>query len=237
MAYLPGERPLVYPWQKVISNQKDVPCSRGIRNINIKLDVAGLGSAYIEWGTGKSATKMIAVVRGPRQQSANRSAFDVDVSFAQISLLEDETPDLGKDLASYIKEGIEGALSLELYPQSAVTIFIKVLQSGSSIHSLLSPAVIVAGVACKQAGIHMKDQVLSIPIAITQSRDYLIDPEDSVINSLPCITVGMTMSTRQVTVLHLSGLVDGGADILDSLINTADSALSQLAQVVADRTH
>ena len=66
MAYLPGERPLVYPWQTKTAHDTDgsSPSVSGIRNFNIKLDVAGPASAYIEWGSGISTTKLIAVVKG-----------------------------------------------------------------------------------------------------------------------------------------------------------------------------
>ena len=239
MAYLPGERPLTYPWQNqgVIEgmNGKERPRS-GFRNVNIALDITGPGSAYVEWGSGSSSTKLIAVVKGPRQQSVTRSAFDVDVSFAPFANITTDPNELSRDLAAYIKEGIEGSLSLELYPYSAVTIYIKVLQCGRSIHSMLSPSIIASMAACKQAGIQIKDQVVSVAIAVSKTGDFVVDPDDQICDDWPCASIGLTVESRQMTVFHLTGMI-ARIDMIDSLVNVADGSVNQLWTLITDRTH
>ena len=162
--------------------------------------------------------------------------FDVEVSFASFANRKSDPVDLSRDLTSYIKEGIEGSLNLELYPYSAVTVYVKVLQCGESIHSLLSPALTAAVAACKHAGIAMKDDVVSVPIAITEEGAYLVDPEDSIVGSLPCASIGMTAAGRAMTVFHFTG-VASGIDVMDSMANVADAEVARLADLIATRTH
>ena len=161
--------------------------------------------------------------------------FDVEVSFSSFANLRTDPSELNRDLAAYIKEGIEGSLSLELYPYSAVTIYLKVLQCGTSIHSLLSPGILAAMSACKQAGIQMKDDVVSIPIAISKSGEFVVDPTDSVCQQVACASIGMTVAGRKMTVMHLTGVV-GSVDVVDSLVNVADATVNQLTSTIGNRT-
>lgn len=66
MAYLPGERPTLNPWQSAVRGDLDPvkDSHSGLRPLNLTLNVAGPGSSYIEWGVGESSTKLVVLIRG-----------------------------------------------------------------------------------------------------------------------------------------------------------------------------
>jgi len=229
MAYLPGERPLVYPFEKlaVLSIPESESQARGFTS---NLDVCGPGSAYIELGSGQAATKIIASVRGPRQQPINRSVFDVEVSYAPfVSYEKDSANDFSREIAAYVKEAIESSLCLDLYPQSAVTIYIKILQCGRSIHSVLAPAITVSSLACQRAGIKAHDKVIGVALGLSDLGDFVVNPADDITTSRPSATIGMWQSTRAVSFLHITGVISGGEDMIDSFVNVADSAVTEIS--------
>jgi ribonuclease PH len=232
MAYLPGERPLLYPWQnesKITESISRAPA----RGFSTSTDVCGPGSHYIEVGSGPDATKVIATVRGPRQQPINRSAFEVDVSYAPFAVLQiPNFPDLSKEIAAYVKEAVESSLCLELYPQTAVTIYIKILQCGSSIHTILPVAITASSLACKQAGISIKDVVVGVSVAVSESGEYIINPSDDIATSQPCATIAMWKDNHQISFLHITGKLVGGEDTIDSIVNMADSAITEISNSI-----
>lgn len=169
--------------------------------------------------------------QGPRQQSFLRSYFDVEVSFASFANISSDSAELTRDLSSFVKEGIEGAISMEQYPHSSITVHIKVLQCGSSIHSLLSPSIVATGAALKEAGIRMNDKIIALPIAISKSGDYILDAPDSVCLSCPTATIGLSVDSRQMTVFHMTGIV-ASIDMIDSLISVVDGSVNTLSTLI-----
>lgn len=225
MAYLPGERPLVCPWTNV-SPSKDLP-----PRLSIQRNVSGPGSAYVEWGDGLSVTKLIAVVKGPRQQSTLRAIFEVEASFA--SFIDSNKNELAstKEIASYVKEAVEGCVDMEKYPQCAVSVFLKIIQCGSgSIHNLLCASVLATFTALREAGIATSDELVCLPISLLPNGEFQINRAD------PCLTIGITVKSRKIAFIHSTGLLKEPIEQVESMVNLISSSIEPFSQVIADRT-
>ena len=232
MAYLPGERPLINPWefQEPQTERGPFIVSNALSRIAVSRGVSGKGSAYVEWGQGSTATKLIAIVRGPRQQSITRSQFEVDISFSSFIGLTDFTSSASRDLSSYVKEAIEGVINMELYPCAAISVHIKVLQCSNYIHSLIAPGIAAAVIACQEGGIALREPVVAVPLSVSPAGESVVDP-DSFLNNVATATIALNAKSRTVSFLHLTGVVKS-ADVVDSLVNQADGAVSTLCQVL-----
>lgn len=232
MACLPGERPLHIPSRQGETNPLD-SFSRSSRGIRIQRNICGAGSAYVEWGNGLSTTKLIAVVKGPRQQSALRSTFEVDVSFSFLQFSGDTKSDLANEVASCIKEGTEGCIDLSRYPQCAISVFVKFIQCGANIHSLLSPAILATVIACQEANIDMRDELICVPVAVLGSGVAVANPNSSQCEANPCASIGILANKRQVAFIHLTGTLNEPLPMIDSLLQIAEGALNEVRAVIA----
>jgi ribonuclease PH len=144
-------------------------------------------------------------------------------------IVERDSTDFSREISAYVKEAIESSICLDLYPQSAVTIYIKILQCGTSIHAVLPAAITVSSLACQKAGIKIKDKVIGVSLAISESGDYIINPSDAQASSRPSATIAMWEGSRQVSFLHVTGKLNGGEDLIDSIVNVADSAVTEIS--------
>jgi ribonuclease PH len=233
MAYLPGERPLLNPWND-LSQPFSSDESEDSRVVNISSGVAGVGTAYIEAGSGNSLTKMIVSVRGPRQQPTSRSVFEVETAYTAFATPEDSRFDLSKDISAFLKEAIEGAIRLDLYPQSAVTLHVKILQGGLCIHSTLPAAIIASSVALENAGLELRDRVLGVALEINDSGDLRLNP--GVTSKRTCATIALWEKSRALSLIHITGgSISGGVDTIDPLIDAADMAIGELSLSLASR--
>ncbi len=236
MAYLPGERPLINPWDQSSPFLKGSQTSSG-GIVNILVGVAGAGSVYIESGSGVELTKMIVSVRGPRQQPVNRSVFDVETSYASFAFPPvGGARDLSKELSAFVKEAIEGSICLDLYPQSAVTVHIKILQGGYNIHATLPAAVIGSSIACENTGLQLRDRVLAVSLGINGPGEFELNASDSTLNKKACATIAMLVKSRSLSLIHITGgSIEGGVDSIDPLVDAAERAISDLSTSLAAR--
>lgn len=235
MAYLPGERPLIHPWEEssVTSLTCDDVSSQPI--LNVRTGLCGKDSAYVEWGNGSSVTKIVAIVKGPRQQTSQKAIFEVDVSFTAFAEYRSGVYS-GKEIASYVKEAVEGCIDMDEYPQCAVTVFLKVIQSGQNLHSMISASVLAAMTACKSSGIKVRDEVICLPVAVLPSGDLRLNPSDIEATECPCVSIGLTVKGRQLCFMHLSGKLSKSVDELDALVTLVDASVEEFRSLVADRT-
>ena len=233
--HLPGERPLFNPWMnRVHSGELSFPTRHSVRSVRATPKVAGEQSVYLEWGTGSDIVKMIVAVRGPRQQSVTRSKFEVDVSFASFACRDIETSQFERDLAAYVREAIEGVISLDAYPFCAIYMDIKVLEAGSTLTSLLAPAITAASLACHESGIIMQEDVVAVTVGVCPNGDFLVDPEDRFLSLIPCCTVAVGTKTHRMTFLHTSGVLSG-SDVVESIVHIADSLAANLSSRLVDK--
>lgn len=131
----------------------------------IKMEVGVLknadGSAYVEWGKNK----ILAAVYGPREvhpkhlQRPDRGILRVRYNMAPFSVEERKKPGPDRrsvEISKVIKGALEPALILELFPRTAVDVFIEVLQADAGTRVA---GIVAASLALADAGIPMKDLV------------------------------------------------------------------------------
>jgi exosome complex component RRP41 len=121
------------------------------------------GSAYIEHGKNK----ILAGCFGPREvhpkhlMQADRMVLKVRYHMAPFSVQERKSPAPSRrevELSKVIRESIEPALFLELYPRTGIDVFIEVLQADGGTRCA---SITAAALAIADAGIPMKDLVVA----------------------------------------------------------------------------
>ena len=119
------------------------------------------GSAYVEWGKNK----VLAAVYGPREihpkhlQRPDRAILRVRYNMAPFSVEERKKPGPDRrsvEISKVIRGALEPALILEMFPRTAVDVFIEVLQADAGTRVA---GIVAASLALADAGIPMKDLV------------------------------------------------------------------------------
>jgi len=138
------------------------------RPINMK--VGGIeradGSAYVEWGQNKA----IAAVYGPREMlpkhlaNANKATIRYSYRMAPFSVPDRKNPKPGRreiEISKVSGEALSYCLDLEQFPNTAIDVFVTILDSnaGTRITALLA-----ASLALADAGIPMKDLVAGLAV-------------------------------------------------------------------------
>ena len=124
------------------------------------------GSAYIEHGKNK----ILAAAFGPREvhpkhlAQADRMVLKVRYHMAPFSVQERKSPAPSRrevELSKVIKEALEPALFLELYPRTGVDVYVEVLQADGGTRCA---AITAAALAIADAGVPMRDLSLAVPL-------------------------------------------------------------------------
>lgn len=179
----------------------------------IKLEVGVLdkanGSAYVEQGKNK----ILVAVYGPREPHPrhialpNRATLRCRYHMAPFSTEERRSPAPSRrdvELSKVIREALEPAVISELYPRTAIDIFIEVLQSdgGSRCAGITG-----ASLALADAGIPMRDLVAACAAGKVNGRIVvdLCDLEDKYGDAdLP---VAIMPALNMVTLLQMDGML------------------------------
>lgn len=186
--------------------------------------VAGPGSAYIEYGQAPNTVRMIAVIIGPKQHTANKPSFEVDVSFAGFFSKDKQGTEIGGDIATYLREGIEQSIDLDAYPHMMISVYIKVLDGPiSCVDAYLVPGMLLIDEAIRNGNINMVDTVLCTSILLQTDESATMDGSESSAQ----VTVGIQAKSGQVTLLHQTGLLQDGAAGISRAIQLAQSLLKQ----------
>ena len=132
----------------------------------LKLQVGVLsnadGSAYIEHGKNK----ILAAAFGPREMHPkhlslpDRMVLRCRYHMAPFSVQERKSPAPSRrevELSKVIKESLEPALFLELYPRTGVDVFVEVLQADGGTRCA---SITAAALAIADAGVPMRDLVV-----------------------------------------------------------------------------
>ena len=132
---------------------------------SLKLQVGVLsnadGSAYIEHGKNK----ILAAAFGPREMhpkhlsQPDRMVLRCRYHMAPFSVPERKSPAPSRrevELSKVIKESLEPALFLELYPRTGVDVFVEVLQADGGTRCA---SITAAALAIADAGVPMRDLV------------------------------------------------------------------------------
>jgi exosome complex component RRP41 len=124
------------------------------------------GSCYLEFG----GNKVMAAVYGPREvhprhmQNASRAIVRYRYNMASFSVEERKRPGPDRrsiEISKVSREALEGVVMQELYPRSAIDVFVEILQAdaGSRVAGINA-----ASVALADAGIPMKCLISAVAV-------------------------------------------------------------------------
>jgi len=124
------------------------------------------GSAFVELGENK----VLAAVYGPREmhprhlQQPDTAVLRCRYNMAPFSVEERKRPGPDRrsvEISKVTREAIEPALFLELYPRSAIDVFIEILQADAGTRTA---GITAASVALADAGVPMRDLVSAVAV-------------------------------------------------------------------------
>jgi exosome complex component RRP41 len=179
----------------------------------LKLQVGVLpnadGSAYIEHGKNK----ILAAAFGPREvhpkhlMLQDRMVLKVRYHMAPFSVQERKSPAPSRrevELSKVIKESLEPALFLELYPRTGVDVFIEVLQADGGTRCA---SITAAALAIADAGVPMRDLVVGCAAGKVDDTVVLdlYDAEDKL--GAADVPVAFMPSLNAVTLLQMDGML------------------------------
>lgn len=181
-----------------------------LREIKIKAGVLpnADGSCYLEWGQNK----VLVSVNGPRevlpkhQANPYRAIVRYTYRMAAFSVTERKNPRPGRretEISKVSGEALEKAIFLERFPNTAIDIFVEVLDAnaGTRIACLTAAAVAVA-----DAGIPMRDLVTGITVGradghwIVDLNKHEEDAPDAV-----DMAVAFLPNSKDVVLLQMDG--------------------------------
>ncbi|MFA5572375.1 MAG: exosome complex exonuclease Rrp41 [Crenarchaeota archaeon] len=192
---------------------------------SLKLQVGVLsnadGSAYIEHGKNK----ILAAAFGPREMhpkhlsQPDRMVLRCRYHMAPFSVPERKSPAPSRrevELSKVIKESLEPALFLELYPRTGVDVFVEVLQADGGTRCA---SITAAALAIADAGVPMRDLVVAC--AAGKIDDTIVldlyDVEDKLGSA--DVPVAYMPNLNAVTLLQMDGVLSSSE--LEKAVNMA----------------
>jgi exosome complex component RRP41 len=192
---------------------------------SVKLQVGVLsnadGSAYVEHGKNK----ILAAAFGPREMhpkhlaQPDRMVLRCRYHMAPFSVPERKSPAPSRrevELSKVIKESLEPALFLELYPRTGVDVFIEVLQADGGTRCA---SITAAALAIADAGVPMKDLVVACAAGKVEDKVVLdlFDAEDKLGSA--DVPVAYMPNLNAVTLLQMDGILT--PDEFEKAVNMA----------------
>jgi exosome complex component RRP41 len=180
---------------------------------SVKLQVGVLsnadGSAYVEHGKNK----ILAAAFGPREMhpkhlaQPDRMVLRCRYHMAPFSVPERKSPAPSRrevELSKVIRESLEPALFLELYPRTGVDVFIEVLQADGGTRCA---SITAAALAIADAGVPMKDLVVACAAGKVDDTVVvdLFDAEDKL--GAADVPVAYMPNLNAVTLLQMDGIL------------------------------
>ncbi|MBI2530097.1 MAG: exosome complex exonuclease Rrp41 [Candidatus Diapherotrites archaeon] len=168
------------------------------------------GSAYLEWGQNK----VLAAVYGPREvipkHHANPYKAIVRYAYrmASFSVPERKNPRPGRrelEISKVSGEALEKAIFLERFPNTAIDVFVEVLDSNAGTRIA---ALTAASVALADAGIPMRDMVSGVAIGkisgnlVLDLNKHEEDAPDAV--DMP---LAVLPNSEEIVLLQMDGLL------------------------------
>jgi exosome complex component RRP41 len=179
----------------------------------VKLQVGVLsnadGSAYIEHGKNK----ILAAAFGPREMHPkhlslqDRMVLRCRYHMAPFSVQERKSPAPSRrevELSKVIKESLEPALFLELYPRTGVDVFVEVLQADGGTRCA---SITAAALAIADAGVPMRDLVVACAAGKVDDTVVvdLYDAEDKL--GAADVPLAYMPNLNAVTLLQMDGIL------------------------------
>jgi len=198
----------------------------------IKLEVGILsnadGSAYIEQGR----SKILAAVYGPRELHPrhlalpDRAMLRCRYHMAPFSVEERKSPAPSRreiELSKVIREALEPTIFLELYPRTAIDLYIEILQADGGTRCA---GITVASLALADAGIPMRDLVVACAAGKVDGQIVLDlnDVEDKLGEA--DVPLAMMPSLGAITLLQMDGMLT--VEEFEQAINLAMEGCRQI---------
>ncbi len=180
-----------------------------LRNFSCKVGVLenAEGSAYVEHG----GNKIYAAVYGPREvhprhmARSDRGILQVNYRMATFSVFERKSPAPNRreiEISMVIRNALEPMLFLEIYPNSAIEIFVEVVAADGGTRCASTTA---AALALADAGIPMRDLITGVAIGLVNDHIALDlnDFEDKAGDAdIPC---GFVVREKKLALLQFDG--------------------------------
>jgi exosome complex component RRP41 len=169
------------------------------------------GSAYVELG----ANKVLAAVYGPREmhprhlQQPNTAVLRCRYNMAPFSVEERKRPGPDRrsvEISKVTREALEPVLFLELYPRSAIDVFIEVLQADAGTRTA---GITAAAVALADAGVPMRDLVSSVAVGKIDDTIVLDLTKDEDQWGTTDMPIAMIPRKKLITLLQMDGHFTG----------------------------
>jgi len=201
----------------------------------IKLQVGVLsnadGSAYVEHGKNK----ILAGAFGPREMhpkhlaQPDRMVLRCRYHMAPFSVPERKSPAPSRrevELSKVIRESLEPALFLELYPRTGVDVFIEVLQADGGTRCA---SIIAAALAIADAGVPMRDLVVACAAGKVDDTVVvdLFDAEDKLGEA--DVPVAYMPNLNAITLLQMDGILS--PDEFEKAVNMAVDGCKKIYEV------
>ncbi|HEX9861670.1 MAG TPA: exosome complex exonuclease Rrp41 [Candidatus Bathyarchaeia archaeon] len=191
----------------------------------LKIEVGVLsnadGSAYIEHGKNK----ILAAVFGPKEMHPkhlslpDRMVLRCRYHMAPFSVQERKSPAPSRrevELSKVIRESLEPAVFVDLYPRSGIDIYVEVLQADGGTRCA---SITAAALAIADAGIPMRDLVVACAAGKIDDKVVLdlMDTEDKV--GVADVPVAFMPNLNAVTLLQMDGVLT--PEEFDNAVNLA----------------
>jgi exosome complex component RRP41 len=198
----------------------------------VKLEVGVLpnadGSAYIEHGKNK----VLVGVFGPREMHPkhlslpDRMVLRCRYHMAPFSVQERKSPAPSRrevELSKVIRESLEPALFLELYPRTGVDVVVEVLQADGGTRCA---SITAAALALADAGIPMRDLVVACAAGKVDDTVVLdlFDTEDKL--GVADVPVAYMPNLNAVTLLQMDGIL--APEEFEQAVNMAMEGCKQI---------
>ncbi len=198
----------------------------------VKLQVGVLpnadGSAYIEHGKNK----ILAAAYGPREMhpkhlaQADRMVLRCRYHMAPFSVQERKSPAPSRrevELSKVIKESLEPALFLELYPRTGVDVFVEVLQADGGTRCA---SITAAALAIADSGVPMRDLVVACAAGKIDDTVVLdlYDAEDKLGSA--DVPVAYMPNLNAITLLQMDGVL--APEEFEKAVNMAMEGCKQI---------
>jgi exosome complex component RRP41 len=182
-----------------------------LRSVKIQVGVLpnADGSAYIEHGKNK----ILVGAFGPREMhpkhlaQADRMVLRCRYHMAPFSVPERKSPAPSRrevELSKVIRESLEPALFLDLYPRTGIDVFIEVLQADGGTRCA---SITAAALAIADAGVPMRDLVVACAAGKVDDTVVLdlYDAEDKL--GAADVPVAYMPALNAITLLQMDGLL------------------------------
>ncbi|HXX88498.1 MAG TPA: exosome complex exonuclease Rrp41 [Candidatus Acidoferrum sp.] len=198
----------------------------------VKLEVGVIpnadGSAYIEWGKNK----ILVGVYGPREAHPkhlalqDRLVLKCRYHMAPFSVQERKSPAPSRrevELSKVIRESLEPAIFMDLYPRTMIDLTIEVLQADGGTRCA---SITAASLALADSGIPMRDLVVACAAGKADDTVVLdlMDEEDKL--GTADVPVALMPSLNAVTLLQMDGKLS--QEEFKSAVNLAIDGCKQI---------